>query len=99
MARQQGRGVGQRKDDVAQYSVIVFRMEQGEWKLDDVSVRRSAASPAAAAPGHAPAPRTLPPLGTAALSGDAQSKESQAILRAWESGHPDPLRRLDAPRL
>ena len=53
-----------RKEDVAQYSVIVYRMEQGEWKLDDFSVRRSSA--AAAAPD---APRKIVPMprATAAL--------------------------------
>jgi hypothetical protein len=30
-----------RKQDAAQYTVIVYRLEQGEWKIDDFSVRRS----------------------------------------------------------
>ena len=30
-----------RKDDAAQYTVIVYRFEQDEWKIDDFSVRRS----------------------------------------------------------
>jgi hypothetical protein len=30
-----------RKSDVAQYTVIVYRVEQGEWKIDDFNVRRS----------------------------------------------------------
>jgi hypothetical protein len=30
-----------RKQDTAQYTVIVFRFEQNEWKIDDFSVRRS----------------------------------------------------------
>lgn len=30
-----------RKQDAAQYTVIVYRIEQGEWKIDDFSVRRS----------------------------------------------------------
>ena len=30
-----------RKQDAAQYTVIVYRVEQGEWKIDDFTVRRS----------------------------------------------------------
>lgn len=34
-----------RKQDAAQYTVIVYRVEQGEWKIDDFSVRRSGTAP------------------------------------------------------
>ena len=30
-----------RKQDAAQYTVIVYRVEQGEWKIDDFTVKRS----------------------------------------------------------
>ena len=30
-----------RKQDAAQYTVVVYRVEQGEWKVDDFSVKRS----------------------------------------------------------
>jgi hypothetical protein len=30
-----------RRQDVAQYTIIVFRIEKGDWKIDDFSVRRS----------------------------------------------------------
>jgi hypothetical protein len=30
-----------RKHDTAQYTVVVYRVEQGEWKVDDFSVKRS----------------------------------------------------------
>jgi len=30
-----------RKQDTAQYTVVVYRVEQGEWKIDDFSVKRS----------------------------------------------------------
>ncbi len=30
-----------RKQEAAQYTVIVYRVEQGDWKIDDFSVRRS----------------------------------------------------------
>ena len=30
-----------RKQDAAQYTVVVYRVEQGEWKIDDFSVKRS----------------------------------------------------------
>jgi hypothetical protein len=30
-----------RKQDTAQYTVVVYRVEQGEWKVDDFSVRRT----------------------------------------------------------
>lgn len=88
-----------RTPDVVQYSVIVYRMERGEWKLDDVSVRRSvtqaATAPAAALPGRpAAAPGQIDAPGGAALDADAR-----AFLRAWESGRPDPSRSLMAPRL
>ena len=41
-----------RKSDVAQYTVIVYRVEQGEWRIDDFNVRRSgtAAPPREAVP-------------------------------------------------
>lgn len=32
-----------RRQDVVQYTVIVYRVEQGEWKIDDFSVKRSGA--------------------------------------------------------
>jgi hypothetical protein len=34
-----------RKQDAAQYTVIVYRVEQGEWKIDDFNVRRSGTAP------------------------------------------------------
>jgi hypothetical protein len=89
-----------RNDEVAQYSVIVYRMERGEWKLDDVSVRRSVARQPTAGgevPGVRPErPAALAIDGTPAVTLDA---ETQALLRAWESGKPDPSRSLGAPRL
>ena len=33
-----------RKQDAAQYTVVVYRVEQGEWKIDDFSVKRSGMS-------------------------------------------------------
>lgn len=90
-----------RKSDVAQYSVLVFRQEQGEWKLDDVSVRRSPAN--GGSPGAATAPRPAAAPGAVAPSPDpamhALDPPSQALLRAWSSGKPDSGRALEAPRL
>jgi hypothetical protein len=34
-----------RKRDAAQYTVIVYRVEQGEWKIDDFAVKRSGMAP------------------------------------------------------
>jgi hypothetical protein len=89
-----------RNDEVAQYSIIVYRMERGEWKLDDVSVRRSVARPPAAraaVPGARLERPAAPAVdGTPAITLDA---ETRALLRAWESGKPDPSRSLGAPRL
>jgi hypothetical protein len=45
-----------RKADVAQYTVIVYRVEQGEWKIDDFNVRRSGM---AAPQKHAPTEAVL----------------------------------------
>jgi hypothetical protein len=45
-----------RKADVAQYTVIVYRVEQGEWKIDDFNVRRSGM---AAPQKHAPTETVL----------------------------------------
>ena len=33
-----------RKQDAAQYTVVVYRVEQGDWKIDDFSVKRSGMS-------------------------------------------------------
>jgi hypothetical protein len=89
-----------RNDEVAQYSIIVYRMERGEWKLDDVSVRRSVSRQPTANPAvpSARLERSASQAmdGTPAVTLDA---ETQALLRAWESGKPDPLRSLGAPRL
>jgi hypothetical protein len=90
-----------RKADVAQYSVVVYRMERGEWKLDDVSVRRNALG--AAAVGQArpvPVAPSAQPVNEAALARDTSlPADSRALLRSWERSQPDPARRLDAPRL
>jgi hypothetical protein len=89
-----------RKADVAQYSVLVYRVERGEWKLDDFSVRRSTANTAQATADRPPAPARVPGIGEAAALRDTDMpSESQAILRNWQSGRPDPSRQLDAPRL
>jgi hypothetical protein len=89
-----------RKADVAQYSVVVYRMERGEWKLDDLSVRRTASG--RAVPGTPPPPAARPPAAPSdqsALAREAVPAENQAMLRAWERSRPDPSLRLDAPRL
>jgi hypothetical protein len=90
-----------RTEDVAQYSVVVYRLEQGAWKLDDVSVRRSVAKSPAATAGPRPLPSPAPstPAAPAPTAGDHPDPQAQALLRAWESGRPDPARSLGAPRL
>ena len=85
-----------RKGDAAQYSVLVFRVEQGEWKLDDFSVRRTPVSAARAA-AHATPPAAAAPA--SALRDSDPPTQSEQLLRNWQSGRPDPLRQLDAPRL
>jgi hypothetical protein len=85
-----------RKDDAAQFSVIVYRLEQGQWKVDDIGVRRGGAPAGPAAAARMP----RPPQPNAAAQADASlPSESQALLRAWERAQPDPYRRLEAPRL
>lgn len=87
-----------RKEDVAQYSVITYRMEAGEWKIDDVAVRRSGS--AAGAP-VVSAPRSEPANARAAPPSDASAPASRAqeLLKAWESGESATGRSLSAPRL
>jgi hypothetical protein len=91
-----------RNADLAQYSVVVYRVEQGEWKIEDVSVRRSPnanAAPTAGTP-KAVAPLSLSNPATAPDPGAEQlDPYSQSLLRAWASGKPDPNRALGAPRL
>ncbi|HEY7760229.1 MAG TPA: hypothetical protein VIA64_12500 [Burkholderiales bacterium] len=86
-----------RKEDVAQYSVITYRMEGGEWKVDDVSVRRTgsiAGAPVVSAPPSEPASaRALPTPGASTES------RAQELLKAWESGESATGRSLSAPRL
>jgi hypothetical protein len=89
-----------RNDDIAQYSVIVYRMERGEWKLDDVSVRRSLArQPGAKATASGPPAVRRAPEAINGAPGGTLDAETRALLRAWESGKPDPSRALGAPRL
>ena len=85
-----------RKGDAAQYSVLVFRVERGEWKLDDFSVRRTPVSAAGAATHAAPSAAAARP---SALRDSDPPTQSEQLLRNWQSGRPDPLRELDAPRL
>jgi len=49
-----------RKADVAQYTVIVYRVEHGEWRIDDFSVKRSAGGAAARATENSQAPLPAP---------------------------------------
>jgi hypothetical protein len=90
-----------RNADLVQHSVVVYRVEQGEWKIEDVSVRRSPASPNTASA----AAKAVPPLSlsnpTAAPDPGLEQLDpySQSVLRAWSSGKPDPGRALSAPRL
>lgn len=90
-----------RKEDVAQYSVIVYRMEQGEWKLDDFSVRR--ASVAAAVPGAArqavPLPRVNAAHSTAPPPPAAMDPDALDLLKGWDSKESPAARSLGAPRL
>jgi hypothetical protein len=86
-----------RKQDVAQYSVIVYRREQGEWRIDDVSVRRNGGGASAAAPAPAATARpVIPPVAAPAAGLDRRAQE---LLKAWESGGADASRSLSAPRL
>jgi hypothetical protein len=87
-----------RKQDVAQYSVITYRMEAGDWKIDDITVRRNggaarAPASAAAQPGAAGAQSSAPP------GAPAVNFRAQELLRAWESGESATGRSLSAPRL
>lgn len=84
-----------RKEDVAQYSVITYRMEAGDWKIDDVSVRRNGSGPAASptAPPGAAGTTSSATAGASALDSRAQE-----LLRPWESGESTG-RTLSAPRL
>jgi hypothetical protein len=86
-----------RKEDVAQYSVITYRMEAGEWKIDDVSVRRGggAAGAVVSAPPSAAASARAP----AAPATSAPESRAQELLKAWESGESAGGRSLSAPRL
>lgn len=87
-----------RKEDVAQYSVITYRIEAGEWKIDDVTVRRhsnAAGAPVLSAPPPEPAnARASPPPGAS-----APESQAQELLKAWESGESATGRSLSAPRL
>jgi hypothetical protein len=85
-----------RKDDVAQFSVVVYRLEQGEWKVDDVAVRRTGSAGTSKAAPRLPA---QPPAAPVQADATTLPSESQALLRAWERAQPDPYRKLDAPRL
>jgi hypothetical protein len=100
------------KMEVAQYTAIIYRLEKGEWKIDDVSIKRGAsgATSTASATGaatarHSPAAqqlRALPPVPQAQsrppVSAMPQSAGAQEQLRAWE-GSADPNRSLSPPRL
>ena len=82
-----------RKEDVAQYSVITYRMEAGAWKIDDVSVRRNGGGPAASS-----APPGAGTASSATAGASALDSRAQELLRPWESGESTG-RTLSAPRL
>jgi hypothetical protein len=87
-----------RKEDVAQYSVITYRREAGEWKIDDLTVRRTGSAAGAPAVG-------LPQSGAAgarsspAPGGSPVDSRAQELLKAWQSGESATGRSLSAPRL
>ncbi|HXV08434.1 MAG TPA: hypothetical protein VD791_10425 [Burkholderiales bacterium] len=86
-----------RKEDVAQYSVITYRMEGGEWKIDDVSVRRGGST--AGAPVVSAPPQPADPPASARPGAPASGSQAQELLKAWESGESATGRSLSAPRL
>jgi hypothetical protein len=87
-----------KKEDVAQYSVITYRREAGEWKIDDLTVRRTGSAAGAPAVG-------LPQSGAAgarsspAPGGSPVDSRAQELLKAWQSGESATGRSLSAPRL
>jgi len=87
-----------RKEDVAQYSVITYRMEAGEWKIDDVAVRRTG-SAAGASVMSAPASGTANARSSPTPGGSAPDSRAQELLKPWESGESATGRSLSAPRL
>jgi hypothetical protein len=80
-----------RKADAAQYSVLMYRLERGEWRLDEFAVKRT--QPAARAPVASPA------AAGESITAERLDSHAQDLLRAWESTTPDPTRRLNPPHL
>jgi hypothetical protein len=72
-----------RKSDVAQYSVLVYRVERGEWKLDDVSVRRNALGTAGASQ-----PRLVPIVPAPAASTLSAAALPRAAARLADDAAP-----------
>jgi hypothetical protein len=102
-----------RKTEVAQYTAIIYRLEKGEWKIDDVSIKRGASGSETSTASTTGAPttraspaaqqlRALPTVPQAQsrppVTAAPQSAGAQEQLRAWE-GSVDPNRSLSPPRL
>lgn len=90
-----------RKEDIAQFTVVVYRMEGGEWKVDDFTVKRSGLS----APDNGLSPpqmraRTSPGLLTAPSSrSPVDLARVQELMRQENATVPAPQAALGGPKL
>ena len=92
-----------RKEDVAQFTVVVYRMEGGEWKLDEFNVKRLGLN----APDiGAPKPQALArarggvsPLAGPSLRSPVDMARVQELMRQEGGGAPVPQAALSAPKL
>jgi hypothetical protein len=92
-----------RKDEVAQFTVVVYRMEGGEWRVDDFTVKRLGMNtPEAGTPQPQPLGRTR--VGPSPLAGPSSRSpvdmaRVQELMRQQDPAIPPPQAALVAPKL
>jgi hypothetical protein len=92
-----------RKEEVAQFTVVVYRMEGGEWRVDDFTVKRLGMNaPEAGTP--QPLPPGRPRAGPSPLAGPSSRSpvdmaRVQELMRQQDAAIPAPQAALVAPKL
>ena len=92
-----------RKEDVAQFTVVVYRLEGGEWKVDEFNVKRLGLN---APDVGTPRPQALARArgGASPLTGPSSRSpvdmaRVQELMRQEQAGVPAPQAALGAPKL
>lgn len=90
-----------RKEDTAQFTVVVYRMEDGEWKLDDFTVKRGLNTPDSGPLPQARARTGASPLNSASSKSPMDMARVQELIRQKDAATetPSPQVALGAAKL